>query len=312
MVELIVYARVKEKLTIFFEGDAKKQKGTIASLDGVRAIACLMVVIFHMTLIMVQDIHVWVPARMSTMVASLAYAGDTGVNLFFILSGFLLFLPFAKALLFDNPWPATGTFYLRRILRIIPAYYVSLFLMILIFHPQFLQPDHFGDLLMFLILFMDSSPTAFKQINGPFWTLAVEWQFYLLLPCIALGIALLVRRFPQQRRLLALIGCLVILMGWGLLTRYLGIYLTSHPDETFGLPRMVINVGLFLFYGVPSPGLHGKFMEDFAVGMLVSTLYMYSHTKGPLNRFNGPLAALESMHICCRSTLIRVYGSLEI
>jgi peptidoglycan/LPS O-acetylase OafA/YrhL len=282
--KLSIYRKVKKKITIFFEGDEKKQKGTIASLDGIRAIACLIVVAFHLMLIMTQDIRIWSPARMPRVVTSLAYVGDTGVNLFFILSGFLLFLPFAKALLFDNAWPATWTFYLRRILRILPAYYVSLFLMIVIYHPQYLQPDHFGDLFLFLSLFMDSSSATFKQINGPFWTLAVEWQFYLFLPLIAAGIALLVRKIPQQRRLLALVGCLVVLMGWGLLTRYLGIYLTLHPKETFGLPHMVINAGLFLFYGVPSGGMHGKFMEDFAVGMVVSTLYMYTHTKGALHR----------------------------
>jgi peptidoglycan/LPS O-acetylase OafA/YrhL len=138
MGKLSIYRKVKKKITIFFEGDEKKQKGTIASLDGIRAIACLIVVAFHLMLIMTQDIRIWSPARMPRVVASLAYVGDTGVNLFFILSGFLLFLPFAKALLFDNAWPATWTFYLRRMLRILPAYYVSLFLMIVIYHPQYL------------------------------------------------------------------------------------------------------------------------------------------------------------------------------
>jgi peptidoglycan/LPS O-acetylase OafA/YrhL len=279
-----IYGGIKEKLIIFFEGDINKQNSTISSLDGIRAIACLIVVVFHMTLIMGQDLHIWAPARMPRVVASLAYAGETGVNLFFVLSGFLLFLPFAKALLFDTVWPATWTFYLRRMLRILPAYYVSLLLMILTFHPEFLQREHFSDLLMFLLLFMDSSPTAFKKINGPFWTLAVEWQFYLFLPLIAAGIAFLVWKIPRQWRLLALVGCLVVLMGWGLLTRYLGIYLTLHPEETFGLPRVVINASLFLFYGVPSSGVHGKFLEDFAVGMLVSTLYLYAQTKGALHR----------------------------
>jgi peptidoglycan/LPS O-acetylase OafA/YrhL len=270
-------------LSILLEG--KKQKSIIASLDGIRAIACLSVVAYHLALVTTQDIRLWYPQKLPLLLSTLMYAGDTGVTLFFVLSGFLLFMPYAKALLFDNDWPSLRNFYLRRALRIIPAYYITLFLMILIYRPDFLQRNRLGDLFLFLILFMDSSPTAFKQINGPFWSLAVEWQFYLLLPWLAFGIGLIVRRVAQQRRLVVLIACLIAVIAWGLLSRYIGIYLTQHPDETFHLPRRVIQVWLFFFYGVPSSGLHGKFLEDFAVGMLISTLYIFSYSRSSESRF---------------------------
>jgi peptidoglycan/LPS O-acetylase OafA/YrhL len=278
-----IWQRFIHWLTTLLEG--KKQKSTIASLDGVRAIACLSVVAYHLTLVTTQDIRLWYPDKVSRWIASLAYAGDTGVTLFFVLSGFLLFMPYAKALLFDSSWPLARHFYIRRALRILPAYYVTLFLMILIYTPNFLHFNRLGDLFMFLILFMDSSPTAFKQINGPFWSLAVEWQFYLLLPLIALGIALLVRRIAPPKRLAALLCCLGGVIAWGVISRALGLYLTLHPTETFHLPRTVINVFLFFFYGVPSAGLHGKFLEDFGIGMLVSTLYIYWRAQSDGGRF---------------------------
>src|SRR5436305_10610917 len=273
------YQHFVKELTLLLEG--KNAKSTIASLDGVRAIACLLVVGYHLTLVMVQDVHRWSPQQLSPLVASLLYFGDTGVNLFFILSGFLLFMPYAKALLFENAWPSIRNFYIRRALRILPAYYVSLFLMILLFRPDFLHINRLGDLCMFLILFMDSSPTAFKQINGPFWTLAVEWQFYLLLPFLALGIAWLVRLVSKTPplRFLALIVCLSLVMSWGIFTRYAGVNLTVPSTTTYQQP-FPIQLFLFFCYGVPNAGLHGKFLEDFALGMLVSSCFVYAHEVG--------------------------------
>src|SRR5579859_383189 len=170
--------------TALLEG--KAQKNTIPALDGVRAIACLTVVTFHISLITKQDIHIWDSANVNPLIAAIALSGDTGVTLFFILSGFLLFLPYAKSLLFaGTQWPSTRRFYLRRALRILPAYYLTLVLMVLIYRPEYRQLDHLRNWGFFLTLFMDSSQSTYKSINGPFWTLAVEWQFYLLLPILA-------------------------------------------------------------------------------------------------------------------------------
>jgi peptidoglycan/LPS O-acetylase OafA/YrhL len=274
-----LYQRVVRGLTSLLEG--KSQKSNIAALDGVRGLACLSVVAYHITLVTTQDLPLWNPTNLPSFVSALAFSGDTGVNLFFILSGFLLFMPYARAMLFEQNWPSIRNFYIRRALRILPAYYVSLFLMILLFRPEFMQPKRLGDLFMFLILFMDSSPTAFKAINGPFWTLAVEWQFYLLLPLLAFGIALLVRRLRSpQGRLVLLALCLGAVMIWGIATRYIGVHLTLHPSQTYHLPHTVIKWGLFFFYGVPTSGLHGKYLEDFAIGMLISALYIFGQQAG--------------------------------
>jgi len=290
-----VYQRVVQGLTSLLEG--KSQKSNIASLDGVRALACLFVVVYHITLVTTQDMRLWYPEKLPPLLSSLIYSGDTGVNLFFILSGFLLFMPYAKALLFEKDWPSIRYFYIRRALRILPAYYVSLFLMIVFFRPYFLHTNRLHDLFMFLTLFMDSSLTTFKQINGPFWTLAVEWQFYLLLPFLALGIAWLVRLTSKtpSARLFSLMICLGIVMAWGIFTRYLGIYLTQHPSATFHLPHIVIKLFLFFCYGVPNAGLHGKFLEDFALGMLVSSFFIYACTIGSTSSISRALPRLSPL-----------------
>lgn len=264
-------------LITIFEG--KQSKNTIAPLDGIRALACLMVITYHVSLITTKDRPLWNPTHYPVILSALIFACDMGVTLFFILSGFLLFLPYAKALLFDAPWPSMRQFYIRRALRILPAYYVTLLLMILLYDPEYLRPDHLTNTLLFLTLFMDSSTTTFKAINGPFWSLAVEWQFYLLLPFLALGMRLFVRRGSLRWRIPMLILCLCVLVAAGLLTRHIGLYVTQHPGETFTLPPKLFTPLLALIYGLPTNGLHGKFLEDFAIGMAISSCYIFLHAR---------------------------------
>ena len=206
-------------------------------------------------------------------------AGGSGVTLFFVLSGFLLFLPYANALLYENRWPSARRFYLRRVFRIVPAYYASLILMILFFHPQYLHPEHWQELGLFFTFLMDSTQATFQKLNGPFWTLAVEWQFYMLLPILALGMRLLVRGNSLQRRVWILACCLLGVIAWGVFSRYWGSYFSSHHTQTFLIPRPVLNGVLFFLYGVG-----GKYLEDFAVGMLISCCYVFSHSASDESR----------------------------
>jgi len=68
-----------------------------------------------------------------------------------------------------------------------------------------------------------------------------------------------------------------------------------HPSATFGLPPRVIKWWLFFFYGVPTPGLHGKYLEDFGLGMLVSALYIYGRNIDPDSLFRRFLARISPL-----------------
>jgi peptidoglycan/LPS O-acetylase OafA/YrhL len=250
------------------ETAAVPAKTVIPELDGVRAIACLLVIWLHINL-MTRDMHIWNPDTTPLLVDVALFSGSIGVTLFFVLSGFLLFLPYVQALMGAQPWPSARQFYLRRAWRILPGYYAALFLLVLLQQPQYLSPSHWRDLALFLVLFMDSIPATFQHLNGPFWTLAIEWQFYLLLPFLALGVRALVGRVPRSRRGWGIAGCLVVLLGWGVLSRYVGAWLIAHPAATVSLlPRRVLDGVVFFLYGV-----RGKYLEDFACGMLASLCY---------------------------------------
>jgi peptidoglycan/LPS O-acetylase OafA/YrhL len=259
-------------------------KKAIDVLDGVRAMACLIVIAYH--------VHYFVNIKYGLIYEfgaagrAVLQSGWSGVTLFFVLSGFLLFMPYTKAMLFEKEWPSMRTFYLRRALRILPGYYVALFLLILLQYPEYLHLDHLRQLTLFLTFLMDA-PSTYQHINGPFWTLAVEWQYYMLLPLLALAFGWVVRHGKSpQSRLKLILCCLGVMILWGLGTRYIGhYYVELHPSETLLVSRPVLNRILLVIYGSS-----GKYLEDFAIGMLICTIYIFmdnaSHESALARRIN--------------------------
>lgn len=262
----VVTKSIQDKLA---QGEIKKKTKTggknIAVLDGIRACAILAVMSFHVS--QKTSNYLWTMAK-HPLLSAVETFGGSGVTLFFILSGFLLFLPFAKSLLFQSKWPSIRQFYFKRVLRIIPGYYVALFVIVLIFEQQYLQPAYWKQLFLFVIFFMDSSHATFRQLNGPFWTLAIEWQFYMLLPLIALGFLFVAKRLPAdpQKRLLIMVSCCLGLIVWGLFLRFIGDYFSTHPS-----PYLIVRIALIFLYG-----MQGKYVENFAVGMIICLCYTYA------------------------------------
>ena len=152
--------------------------GHLPALDGLRAVACLMVF----------GVHFGQISKISGSVGNFDLArllanGNTGVALFFSLSGFLLSAPFWSALQSGSRLPPFGRYLLRRALRIVPAYFACLTLLIVL--NKYWQETDWQrvTLLHYLMIFNYDAKTIFA-INPPFWTLAVEAQFYILLPLL--------------------------------------------------------------------------------------------------------------------------------
>ncbi|HET6794786.1 MAG TPA: acyltransferase [Acidimicrobiales bacterium] len=106
--------------------------------------------------------------------------GGYGVFMFFTLSGYLLFLPFARAWLEPSPrrvdlWRYAG----NRALRILPLYWVACVLLLVA------EGWPTSDWWRFFVLFESFSHRTVAQMDGPMWSLVVEVHFYLLLPLVA-------------------------------------------------------------------------------------------------------------------------------
>ena len=108
-----------------------------------------------------------------------------------LLSGFLLYLPFARRKVEHTPVPRTGEFYLRRAARILPSYLAAVLIALFcIAIPQKIYPNtgamlhDVGAHLTFTFLFWPQTYIC-TPLNVALWTIAVEMQFYLIFPLLA-------------------------------------------------------------------------------------------------------------------------------
>jgi peptidoglycan/LPS O-acetylase OafA/YrhL len=176
-------------------------------IDGIRFVAILLVVLFH--------IHGYFMGK--TGVKGTPYYwldtflmnGDRGVELFFVLSGFILCLPFAQHYISDARKPVLKKYYLRRVTRLEPPYFIALtaiFFMQLAMHihpADVLIPSWLASLIYSHGLIYHHSPL----LTVVAWSLEIEIQFYLLAPLLFRLLALPVhtRRLILTTAIIALI-----------------------------------------------------------------------------------------------------------
>jgi peptidoglycan/LPS O-acetylase OafA/YrhL len=163
------------------------------ALDGMRGLAILLVVIYH-----------------NFNFINYTFFGWLGVDLFFVLSGFLITEILLQTFTRKNYLP---TFYIKRALRIFPLYYVALIVFLWLL-PAFLKDTsmfyYYTSNQLWLWAFLQNWLYIFKQPSGfgllnHFWSLAVEEQFYLLWPVIVMSI-------KKPKALLIFIAFILILV----------------------------------------------------------------------------------------------------
>jgi peptidoglycan/LPS O-acetylase OafA/YrhL len=165
------------------------------ALDGLRGVAILMVMAFHLYgLVYVLDGR-WHRGAVDLWVGRGFGIGWVGVDLFFVLSGFLI-----TGILLDAKGTTTyfRSFYARRVLRIFPLYYAFIIFMLVI-APRFdlgdsasLRENQFWywTYLTNIGFSFDglASPAPFGNAHVHLWSLAVEEQFYLVWPFVVLAL----------------------------------------------------------------------------------------------------------------------------
>jgi peptidoglycan/LPS O-acetylase OafA/YrhL len=164
-------------------GRSSAKASRLSGIEGLRAIAAASVLVYHVFLYGAPNAHA-ADLGVFTKVADNLKAG---VTLFFVLSGFLLYRVFVGAALRDQPMPSVRQYLRNRALRILPAYWVILVGVTLVFHPGlFTAPLEFGANFLLLQNYVPSYAIGGTQGVGivPAWSLVIEVSFYVLVPIL--------------------------------------------------------------------------------------------------------------------------------
>jgi peptidoglycan/LPS O-acetylase OafA/YrhL len=198
-------------------------------VDGLRFVAIAWVFLYHSAGYTVKKIHgsdckVYdVPFDVTQEIVSsytrVASVGFFGVQLFFVLSGFILALPFARArLLPSNPRrdPSIRAFYIRRITRLEPPYLINLFacaILIFLFKGRDLF-DLAASTLVSVFYGHSLIMPGKDLLNGVTWSLEIEVQFYLLVPLFGSVFFLSNLRLRRLILFLSITLCCIVQSLW--------------------------------------------------------------------------------------------------
>ena len=205
---------------IFFERPAHNFK----AIDGIRAIAVLWVIIFHIWIFQHNSYPELLGKVAQNPFLVWITKGDLGVDLFFVISGFLI-----GTILFKE-YKKTQTlnfksFYLRRFLRLFPVYFFSMIITLYFLHGAGAEKwvTAWSNLLYV-------NNYVFKSYMGWTWSLAIEEQFYIVIPF------LIVFLFPKFRKKWILFTVLAIIPV--VLTYYYSVHIFNfeipYNREIFG------------------------------------------------------------------------------
>lgn len=264
-------------------------QGRIVELDGLRGAAILLVVVWHYFYFYPDPSHhpIALLPKLYVFFERCIAAGWSGVDLFFVLSGFLI----GGILLEVRTSPTYfSTFYLRRFFRIIPIYYawIILYVSLVLGNAIVRRADSIGDPRIWYEIvaqfgfLQNLGFVHYSGVGGAWltatWSLAVEEQFYLVAPVIV--------RWLTSR---VLFGLLLVVVLLAPVMRVL-VHNYSLPTASLDLPYVLmpcradtLAIGMLVAFLWRIPLSH-KWLEDhrrtlyfalgvFLTGVIVLTAY---------------------------------------
>jgi len=237
----------------------------IPEMDGLRLVAIAMVVLYHLNgyLMTKTTFYEHGPTTQHDWLCATALVGLHGVELFFVISGFILALPFAAHHLDGAPAVNLRKYYLRRLTRLEPPYLFTVFLLLALgmwVHrgaASTLYPHVTASLVYLHNLIYGTQST----VIGVAWSLEIEVQFYLLVPLLTLLFAI---RSPQLRR-----------------SFLIGLTLATLAAQTLVLPHHPRAALSILAY-----------LQFFLIGFLLADIFLTHWKSSPQRRYYWDLIAL--------------------
>lgn len=263
-------------------------------IDGLRSVAVLSVILFHLN-------------------AAWLSGGFLGVDIFFVISGFLI-----TSILYRDIQArefSFTTFYTRRIKRILPVFFVVLLVAMLLVYSVWTKGEAhlMGRIAMSAIGFASNfllslsgayfDPDMEESIFLHLWSLSVEEQFYFVVPSVLIGLVACRYTRPHILKILTGMGILLFLSGF-ILKPWLGLgnatYYMPHLRFAEMLVGSLLAIGLAQGYRVSESVL--KWLAPLSALVLLGCFFVGDIFALPL--FPGPLALLP-----CLATAIILHPS---
>lgn len=237
------------------EQSTAKSTNRSLPLDAIRGVAVLMVVVYHY-----RELNLF--PTLATPFRNFPFYGMFGVDLFYVLSGYFI----TKAVLSPQDW-RPGLFLRARFSRIYPAFLFSLliFVSVKIYHTQAVDAHLLVNICLHFFMLHNLLPGVGSSINGTFWTLGVEFPYYLFM--LAIG------SFIRERRSfwIAILSMIFMCLIW---RASVYLYLTGDMSRFFASTQL--------------PGT----LDAFAVGGVVAKLSQHPTTNKYLRKWRWPLFAI--------------------
>lgn len=272
---------------------AESRERRLEEIDCLRGIAVLSVCISHFT-----DANNGLPS--DSLIRSLGTHGRLGVDIFFVISGFIV--PYS--LWRSGYTPASyATFILKRLVRLDPPYVIAIVVAVGSAWSAARWPGYRGEPFdvsasqLLLHVFYINTFFGYPWVNGVFWSLAIEFQYYLT---VGLLFPLIVQTSASRRAVLfCVLGALALLLPqWQFLLHYLFLFMLgmlsfqTHAgllrSDQFLLWLLPLALGAWLTVG----DLHA------GVGALTSLVIAFARFKSPLLQALGTVSySLYLIHV---------------
>jgi len=233
----------------------------IPEIDGLRFIAIAWVVLHHLACFFVFKSGAVPKDRLYDVVNQ----GFFGVQLFFVISGFILAVPFAESWLQGDDRPNLGRYYRRRLTRLEPPYAINLLIFFawLVLRGQTSAADLWPHLIASLFYVHAPVYARGSDVNQVAWSLEIEVQFYLVAPLLCLAFAM--RNVTARRALLIAL-----------------IAMVSVANE------LVRSKQSFLSRSLPG------YLHYFLLGILLADWYLVEGSRGLTKSFGWDLIGLAA------------------
>jgi peptidoglycan/LPS O-acetylase OafA/YrhL len=233
----------------------------------------------------------------------LAIKANIAVHVFFALSGFLLYRPFAARHADGRRLPALRTYARRRALRILPAYWVALTVLGLTVTLPFVMTGDWWRYYSFTWVFSSDTPVSHGGI-APAWSLATESQCYVMMPLLALAARQAARRLGVLRGELLVIGAAFAFAEFSVIALHFRVF-TAVAQHTAAWSGFMIGMLLAVVSVARERGaLAGSDRVErlvarrpnlfwgIAVACWLFTAFVFDHVTGVTGDVLGEIAAL--------------------